>query len=416
VAETGCSSEYALCGRDADNELSDSMQGFSVHVPEVPGDVGLCGDMSPSMVPLLAKKYKAWLYLGGGTQRPATAEILTSGCMLETKDLPPPTALPNAEQMDAVLTSMDELPRPLMIQCSSGLMASATLLFWLAKRRGFSPETAIQFGNDVTLKFFTNCLSCGPLKDWLLKQLPAHDQQPAASMSGILFRQLFEPESSTFTYLLACERTKEAVLIDPVLEEKDRDLSIIRELGLKLKYCLNTHCHADHITSGGAIRKELPDMKTVIAKASGAKADILIDEGDKVAFGDFTIEVLATPGHTDGCLTFLLRGYTGPGMLFTGDTLLIRGCGRTDFQQGNAGTLYDNVHSKIFTLPGETLVYPAHDYKGRNVSSVAEEKKFNARLTKDRESFVKLMGELNLPYPKQLDKALPASLVCGVQD
>ncbi|XP_061453172.1 persulfide dioxygenase ETHE1, mitochondrial isoform X2 [Rhineura floridana] len=176
---------------------------------------------------------------------------------------------------------------------------------------------------------------------------------------------------------------------------------------------VNTHCHADHITGTGLLKKLLPGCRSVISKDSGASADILIQEGHALKFGAFALEARATPGHTDGCLTYVLND---KGMAFTGDALLIRGCGRTDFQQGNPEALYRSVHEKIFTLPGHCLVYPAHDYTGQTVSTVEEERTLNPRLTLSREAFVELMNNLNLPKPKQIDFAVPANLKCGVQD
>ncbi|XP_026172696.1 persulfide dioxygenase ETHE1, mitochondrial-like isoform X2 [Mastacembelus armatus] len=225
--------------------------------------------------------------------------------------------------------------------------------------------------------------------------------------------QLFELESSTYTYLLADTQTKEAVIIDPVLETIDRDLKFIHELGLNLIVAVNTHCHADHITSTGLMKKRLVGLKSAISKCSGASADIHLSEGDKITFGKQYLTVRETPGHTDGCVTLVLGDQS---MAFTGDALLIRGCGRTDFQQGCAKTLYQSIHQKIFTLPDECLIYPAHDYLGRTVSTVGEERKFNPRLTKSLEEFVGIMNNLNLPKPKKIDISVPANLVCGVQD
>uniref|UniRef100_A0A3B4UB40 Persulfide dioxygenase ETHE1, mitochondrial n=1 Tax=Seriola dumerili TaxID=41447 RepID=A0A3B4UB40_SERDU len=210
---------------------------------------------------------------------------------------------------------------------------------------------------------------------------------------------LFESESSTYTYLLADPETKEAVLIDPVLETIDRDLKLIHELGLNLKVAVNTHCHADHITSTGLMKKRLLGLKSAISKFSGASADILLLEGDKINFGKHYLTVRETPGHTDGCMTLVLGDQS---MAFTGDALLIRGCGRTDFQQGCPKKLFDSVHQKIFTLPDRCLVYPAHDYLGQTVSTVGEERKFNPRLTKSLEEFVNIMNNLNLPKPKKI--------------
>ncbi|XP_028282272.1 persulfide dioxygenase ETHE1, mitochondrial [Parambassis ranga] len=234
-----------------------------------------------------------------------------------------------------------------------------------------------------------------------------------AVVQGLLFRQLFEHESSTYTYLLADTETKEAVLIDPVLETIDRDLKLIDELGLNLTVAVNTHCHADHITSTGLMKKRLVGLKSAISKFSGASADIHLDEGDKITFGRHCLTVRNTPGHTDGCTTLVMSDQS---MAFTGDALLIRGCGRTDFQQGSPQRLYDSIYQKIFTLPDHCLVYPAHDYLGRTVSTVGEERKFNPRLTKSKEEFVKIMNNLNLPKPSKIDISVPANLVCGVHE
>ncbi|KAI3361273.1 hypothetical protein L3Q82_013456 [Scortum barcoo] len=220
-----------------------------------------------------------------------------------------------------------------------------------------------------------------------------------AQTEGLFFRQLFESESSTYTYLLADTETKEAILIDPVLETIDRDVKLIQELGLNLKVAVNTHCHADHITSTGLMKKRLVGLKSAISKFSGASADIHLTEGDKITFGKHYLTVRQTPGHTDGCMS-LVSG--DQNMVFTGDALLIRGCGRTDFQQGCAKKLYESIHQKIFTLPDHCLVYPAHDYLGQTASTVGEERKFNPRLTKSLEEFVKIMNNLNLPKPKKI--------------
>ncbi|CAN6453044.1 unnamed protein product [Victoria cruziana] len=239
--------------------------------------------------------------------------------------------------------------------------------------------------------------------------------------SNLLFRQFFEDESYTYTYLLAdvAHPEKPAVLIDPVDRTVDRDLKLIEELDLKLIYAMNTHCHADHITGTGLLKKKMPEVKSIISKDSKAKADILINAGDKIHFGNLFLEARATPGHTVGCITYVTGdgpNQPNPRIAFTGDALLIRGCGRTDFQGGNSSQLYKSVHSQIFSLPKETLIYPGHDYKGYTVSTVGEEVLYNPRLSKDEETFRKIMEGLNLPYPRMLDVALPANMVCGLQD
>lgn len=239
--------------------------------------------------------------------------------------------------------------------------------------------------------------------------------------SKYLFRQLFEKDSSTYTYLLAdvSHPQKHAVLIDPVDKTVDRDLSLIHDLGLKLIYAVNTHVHADHVTGTGLLKSKVPGVISVISKASNAKADLLVESGDRIVVGDLVLEVRPTPGHTVGCVTYVTGDgpdQPQPRMAFTGDALLIRGCGRTDFQGGSSAELYKSVHSQIFSLPEGTLVYPAHDYKGFTVSTVGEEKQYNPRLTKDEETFKSIMENLNLAYPKMIDVAVPANMVCGLQD
>lgn len=237
----------------------------------------------------------------------------------------------------------------------------------------------------------------------------------------LLLRQLFEKESCTYTYLLADvgHPEKPAVLVDPVDKTTDRDLTLIRELGLNLIYAMNTHVHADHVTGTGFIKSKMPGVKSVISKASQATADHVIEHGDRIYFGNLFLEVRATPGHTLGCVTYVTGDgpdQPQPRMAFTGDAVLIRGCGRTDFQGGSSSQLYQSVHSQIFTLPKDTLVYPAHDYKGFTVSTVGEEMLFNPRLTKDEEAFKSIMENLKLAYPKMIDVAVPANMVCGLQD
>ncbi|XP_061508464.1 persulfide dioxygenase ETHE1, mitochondrial [Anopheles gambiae] len=227
------------------------------------------------------------------------------------------------------------------------------------------------------------------------------------------FRQLFDEQSHTYSYLLADITTKEAILIDPVLEQAKRDAQLIKELGFTLKYALNTHMHADHVTGTGFLKQLLPGTVSVISQSSGAKADKHLVDNETVQFGRHELRAMSTPGHTNGCMTFLVEEQ---GIAFTGDTLLIRGCGRTDFQEGDSRSLYRSVHERIFTLPENFRLFPAHDYKGNMETTVAEEKRYNPRLTKDVEAFVELMNNLNLPYPKMIDKAVPANRECGLFD
>ncbi|HEY0714143.1 MAG TPA: MBL fold metallo-hydrolase [Polyangia bacterium] len=225
----------------------------------------------------------------------------------------------------------------------------------------------------------------------------------------MLFRQLFDPESSTFTYLIADPETREAALIDPVREQIDRDLSLLRELGLRLVYVLDTHVHADHITGADALRT-LSGAKTVAGIRSAPCADLHVAHGDQLRLGALTITVLETPGHTDDSVSYLLSD-----RVFTGDALFVRGTGRTDFQNGNPEALYDSLTKVLFALPDEILVYPGHDYKGHEVSTIGEERRFNPRVGggKTREQFVALMSSLHLPPPKKLNTAVPANRSCG---
>jgi glyoxylase-like metal-dependent hydrolase (beta-lactamase superfamily II) len=230
----------------------------------------------------------------------------------------------------------------------------------------------------------------------------------------MIFRQLFEPESSAYTYLVGCDVTGQTALIDPVLETVERDLDLIGSLGLTLACTIETHIHADHVTGAGRLRA-LSGSKAGFPRASGAEfVDFGIEEGEPVAIGDLLVRPLYTPGHTDDHHAYLIEG-GGTSRVFTGDALLIEGCGRTDFQCGDAATLYRSVHQKLFTLPDETLVYPGHDYNHRHVSSVAQERERNPRLGggKSVEEFVAIMTTLNLPRPMKMDIAVPANRECG---
>ena len=230
-----------------------------------------------------------------------------------------------------------------------------------------------------------------------------------ANDPGMLFRQLFDPETSTYTYLLADQRTRQAAIIDPVVEQTARDLQLLRELNLDLVLTLETHVHADHVTGSGALR-DATGAKTAVSAAAGVPcADLHLFDGDELELGRHRIRVLSTPGHTDGCLSYLVDD-----RVFTGDALLIRGTGRTDFQSGSAAELYDSITEKLFALPDETYVYPGHDYRGRSVSTIGEEKRFNPRLAgKTKDEFIGIMRDLNLAPPKKIVEAVPANLVCG---
>ena len=225
----------------------------------------------------------------------------------------------------------------------------------------------------------------------------------------VFFKQLFDPSSFTYTYLIADELTHEAVIIDPVLEQVERELRLLREHGLRLKYTLDTHVHADHVTAALTL-KQATGAQTSVARDCNARGyDRCLEDDDVILFGHEEILAIATPGHTPGSVTYLWRD-----RLFTGDTLLIGGCGRTDFQNGSAAALYNSITEKLFKLDEQMLVYPGHDYKGRRVSSIGEEKRFNARIAgKSREEFLQIMNSLVLPIPKRIHEAVPVNLLGG---
>lgn len=231
----------------------------------------------------------------------------------------------------------------------------------------------------------------------------------------LVFRQLFDPQSSTYTYLLGDSVSGEALLIDPVFEHVRRDTALLRELGLRLVATLDTHVHADHVTGAWLMKLDSGSRIMVSRASQAANADRLLEHGDRVSFGARHVEVRATPGHTSGCLTYVLDDQT---MAFTGDSLLIRGCGRTDFQQGSPGQLYRSVREQILSLQPGCLLYPGHDYRGLTVTSVGEEKRFNPRLGGDIDEadFAGYMNNLGLPHPKLMDIAVPANLRCGQPD
>jgi len=228
----------------------------------------------------------------------------------------------------------------------------------------------------------------------------------------LIFRQLADPTSSTYTYLLGDKETGDAILIDPVYDQVLRDAALVEELDLWLKWTVDTHVHADHVT-GAWVHRKRAKSQIAFSQASGAEgADRYLGQGDRIPFGGRFLEVRATPGHTDGCITLVLDDRS---MAFTGDCVLIRGCGRTDFQQGDPRTMFRSVHSQIFTLPDECVLYPGHDYRGLTATSVTEEKHFNPRLREGigEEDFAGYMKNLGLPHPKQIDVAVPANLRCG---
>ena len=231
----------------------------------------------------------------------------------------------------------------------------------------------------------------------------------------MIFRQLFDPTSSTYTYILGCPDSQEAIIIDSVFEHHGRDTALLRELGLRIKYTIDTHVHADHVT-GSWLMKETFDAQIMLSGSYDAEGvDIELIDGMVLAFGDCSVTAVATPGHTAGCFTFVTNDQS---MAFTGDFLMIRGAGRTDFQAGDVNIMWHSIQDNIFSLPKDCLLYPGHDYMGRTVSTVDEERRFNPRIGGEAkpEDFAGYMENLGLPHPKLLAIALPANLKSGKSD
>ena len=227
----------------------------------------------------------------------------------------------------------------------------------------------------------------------------------------MLFRQLFDRTSCTYTYLLASRHGGEALLIDPVLERTSQYVRLIEELDVKLVLAVDTHIHADHVTALGALREQTRCVSAMGAMSRTECVSLHFNEGDRLRVDDLALEVLYTPGHTDDSYSFVL-----PDRVFTGDTLLIRGTGRTDFQNGDASAQYDSLFGKLLKLPDDTLVYPAHDYNGMTVSTIAEERRHNPRLqVSDKRAYVDLMNGLVLDNPRLMDVAVPANRSCGLR-
>jgi len=228
----------------------------------------------------------------------------------------------------------------------------------------------------------------------------------------MLFRQLFDTQSSTYTYLLASNKGN-AIIVDPVLEKTLVYKTLLEQLDLRLKYSIETHIHADHISGSGQLR-ELLNCETVSGRSGPKCSSYKIQDEEILAMDEIRLKAIATPGHTDDSYSYLLES-TEPYLLFTGDTLLIRGTGRTDFQNGDPGTLYDSITSKLFTLPETTKIFPGHDYNGFTESTIKEEITFNLRLNNNKEDFINIMNSLNLPSPALMDLVIPLNKNCGLE-
>lgn len=225
----------------------------------------------------------------------------------------------------------------------------------------------------------------------------------------MLLRQLFDAGSSSYTYLVADTAAGKALLVDPVIEQVERDVQLLADLGLELVYTIETHIHADHITGAGKLKERLGSTQVVPKRGGTTCADLVVSGGDVLRVGAIELRVIETPGHTAGCTSWICGAN-----VFTGDTLLVRTCGRTDFQDGDPGALYDSITQKLFALPDDTVVWPAHDYKGHSASTIGEEKRWNARVAgRSRNQFIDLMNGLTLPMPKKIGEAVPANMACG---
>ena len=227
----------------------------------------------------------------------------------------------------------------------------------------------------------------------------------------MIFRQLFDRTSSTYSYLIAARTGGEALLIDPVLENTDQYIQLLNELDVKLALAVDTHIHADHVTALGSLQQKTDCVTAMGDKAAAECVSVKFSEGEKLCVDDLHLDILYTPGHTDDSYSFVL-----PDRVFTGDTLLIRGTGRTDFQNGDPGAQYDSLFDKLLRLPQDTLVYPAHDYNGMTVSTIGEELRHNPRLqVENRQAYIDQMNALDLDDPRLMDIAVPANRSCGMK-
>jgi len=233
----------------------------------------------------------------------------------------------------------------------------------------------------------------------------------AMCQHSLYVKQMFDRDTCTYTYLLVDPKTHQGAIFDAVKEQLERDLRFIEELGIELLYIIETHIHADHISSAGYIRQKTGAQIVYSQSAAVKSIDMELKDGDELPLGNYYIKAISTPGHTHGCMSYYVDG-----MVFTGDTLLIRGCGRTDFQQGSSKDLYNSITKKLFTLADDTTIYPGHDYNGNTCSTIAEEKQWNPRvgMEKSRDDFLQIMRNLNLDLPKKINEAVPANEGCGI--
>eukprot|EP00596_Hydrurales_sp_CCMP1899_P006903 CAMPEP_0119047990 /NCGR_PEP_ID=MMETSP1177-20130426/56300_1 /TAXON_ID=2985 /ORGANISM="Ochromonas sp, Strain CCMP1899" /LENGTH=400 /DNA_ID=CAMNT_0007023293 /DNA_START=62 /DNA_END=1264 /DNA_ORIENTATION=+ len=399
---------------------------MSNHFLAVETDLAIDGGLSAEGLNHLSGHYKSVLYICcDDICNKETPDFgVVGGYSVVAEHFPPPQSIhiplnpadaayqSNCETVIAVRqysqfeSALDRLQRPTAIVCKSARRAGAIYAAYKGVKEDKASAEVLAEAENKGLSF----VGAPGLVAWLTTVVDNLKKK----VEPIIFKQMIESESSTYTYLLADPTSKEAVLIDPVLETVERDLAVIKEMGLTLKYAINTHVHADHITGSGLLKQAIPACKSIIGATNlnmGALADIFVNENDKICFGDRYLHCFPTPGHTEGCFSFVLDDFS---RVFTGDALLINGCGRTDFQGGSSEDLYQSVRNKIFSLPNNCTVLPAHDYKGLFSSTVSQEKTQNPRLTLKLEDFVVLMAGLQLPYPKKIDASMPANLKCGI--
>lgn len=371
---------------------------------ELDQSIAICGAIDSSATAADVAKYESFC-----TVAPASEGTVPDGLFADKPvvDLPLGAGLYEIAAGVRAAAKMTKLPKPTLCVCKSARRAGAFSLIAIAMDNNWTSDQAIEYAKEHQLTF----LGTPAMVEWVRGCIDT--AYISASSSPLIFRQLFDPESSTYSYILADSATRQGIIIDPVDTQTERDAQILQELHIHLLYGLNTHVHADHITGTHLLRQQhFPHMRSVISAASGARADVQVQPGDTVRFGSRYVTVRATPGHTGGCVSYVMDDRS---RVFTGDALLIRGCGRTDFQGGCSDTLYESVHTQLLQLPNDTAVYPAHDYKGRTASTIAEEREYNPRLSKTLEEFKSIMEGLNLPYPKKIDVAQPANMNCGAE-
>ena len=349
------------------------------------------------------KSFASCFYFGHPSQPgfiPNLVEVSKNGMAIAKVPFLPDKA--TVEIFDEILSIVETLPTPILFVCTGNVRASAVVLVVEAKKKSWSVAEAFVVATRLGLAF---------LKNVKLKEVVAKSIHKLIKPNALLLRQLYDVDTKTCTYLLADLVSKEAVLIDAVEEKLNRDVALIKQLGLRLLYAIDTHVHADHITSSGFLQDKI-GCKIAVAAASRVPADLHLKDGDSITFGTRSLVVRSTPGHTDACISLIMDDISA---VFTGDTLLCRGVGRTDFQSGSSVALFENVHTKLFTLPGFTIVYPGHDYNGLLSSSIAEEVEFNedvgGGITKD--SFIGTMAELKLNPPIKLEVAVPRNMRNG---